>query len=242
VRSLIIPAIVTVSIIAPLVAHDMWIEPSSFLPKAGQVVTLRLRVGQDFIGDPIPRSSALINQFVVEDKTGRKPIIGREGFDPAGFLRAGSTGMQVIGYRSNASVLELPAETFNTYLKEEGLEAIAALRSRRNETMKPTRELFYRCAKSLLLSGVRTQAEGDRTLGFTLELTAERNPYTLRDGEDLPVRLTYDNKPLAAALVVAINRAEDHTADGQGWTSSLAPSAYRSVAHQSGPHDSRRCW
>jgi hypothetical protein len=91
----------------------MWIEPSSFLPKAGQVVTLRLRVGQDFIGDPIPRSAALINQFVVEDKAGRKPVIGREGADPAGILRATSSGMQVVGYRSNPSNVELPAEMFN---------------------------------------------------------------------------------------------------------------------------------
>jgi uncharacterized GH25 family protein len=35
---------------------------------------------------------------------------------------------------------------------------------------------------------------------------AERNPYTLRAGQDLPVRLTYQNRPLAGALVVAMNR------------------------------------
>src|SRR5262249_11871728 len=43
-------------------------------------------------------------------------------------------------------------------------------------------------------------------LGFTLELVAERNPYTLRPGEELPIRLTYQNRPLAGALVVAMNR------------------------------------
>jgi uncharacterized GH25 family protein len=35
---------------------------------------------------------------------------------------------------------------------------------------------------------------------------AERNPYTLRADEDLPVRLTYENRPLANALVIAMNR------------------------------------
>ena len=35
---------------------------------------------------------------------------------------------------------------------------------------------------------------------------AERNPYSIRAGEDLPVRLTYENRPLAGALVVAMNR------------------------------------
>jgi uncharacterized GH25 family protein len=34
-----------------------------------------------------------------------------------------------------------------------------------------------------------------------------KNPYTLRSGQDLPVRLTYEGRPLPGALVVAMNRA-----------------------------------
>jgi uncharacterized GH25 family protein len=66
--------------------------------------------------------------------------------------------------------------------------------------------MFSRCAKSLVLSGSPSEMQGDRQLGFTLELVAERNPYTLRAGQDLPVRLTYQNRPLAGALIVAMNR------------------------------------
>ena len=43
-------------------------------------------------------------------------------------------------------------------------------------------------------------------MAFTLELVAERNPYAIRAGQDLPVRLTYENRPLPGALVVAMNR------------------------------------
>ena len=39
------------------------------------------------------------------------------------------------------------------YLKEEGLEAVAAVRARRNETNTSAHELFARCAKSLVYSG-----------------------------------------------------------------------------------------
>jgi uncharacterized GH25 family protein len=46
----------------------------------------------------------------------------------------------------------------------------------------------------------------DRALGFPLELVAERNPYALRAGVELPVRLTWKSRPLAGALVVAMNR------------------------------------
>ncbi|MBI1791231.1 MAG: DUF4198 domain-containing protein [Acidobacteria bacterium] len=193
---------------APLAAHDLWIEPATFSPEPGQVVGVRLRVGQDLLGDPVPRDPALVNQFVVEDGGGRRPLAGRNGADPAGFLRVAQPGLLVIGYLSNPSAIELAAEKFNQYLKEEGLDAVAAVRARRKETGARARELFSRCAKSLVVSGPPSQAHGDRLLGFTLELVAERNPYALRAGEDLPVRLMYEKRPLAGALVVAMNRLD----------------------------------
>ena len=190
----------------PLLAHDMWIEPSTFAPQAGEIVALKLRVGQDLLGDPLPRDSSLINQFIFEDAEGRKPVVGRDGRDPAGFLRVASPGLLIVGYRSNPSAVELTAEKFNQYLKEEGLDQVAAARAQRNQTTAKAHEIFSRCAKSLVLSGSPQAGQGDRSLGFTLELVAERNPYTARSTEDLPFRLTYENRPLAGALVVAMNR------------------------------------
>jgi uncharacterized GH25 family protein len=189
-----------------LFAHDMWIEPATFSPASGQIVGVRLLVGQDLLGDPLARDSRLVNQFVVEDGEGRKPVVGRDGTDPAGFVRAAVPGLLVIGYRSNPSVIELPAAKFNQYLKEEGLDAVAALRASRNETGAAAHEVFSRCAKSLVLSGSPSEGQVDRRLGFTLELVTERNPYALRSGQDLPLRLTYENRPLSGALVVAMNR------------------------------------
>src|SRR3954466_4343179 len=109
-----------------LSAHDFWLEPSTFSPRPGQILAVRLRVGQDLLGDPVPRDPALVNRFIFEDAAGQKPLIGRDGADPAGLLRVAGHGLLVIGYLSNASRVELPAEKFNQYLKEEGLDAVAA--------------------------------------------------------------------------------------------------------------------
>ncbi len=202
----VLPFALLVVTAAPLAAHDMWIEPATFSPQNGQIVSIKLRVGQGLLGDPLPRNSALIREFIVEDGEGRKPMVGREGGDPAGFLRVAAPGLLVVGYSSNPSATELPAEKFNQYLREEGLERIAEERARRQLTGAGARELFSRCAKSLLLSGAPARADGDRPLGFTLELVAERNPYTLAAGQELPLRLTYEKRPLAGTLVVAMNR------------------------------------
>jgi uncharacterized GH25 family protein len=189
-----------------LLAHDMWIDPTSFVPDVGKIVGVRLRVGQDLLGDPLPRDPALIDRFVVIDPAGRRDIIGRDGADPAGLLRVSSPGLMVLGYQSLPSAVTLPPEKFNQYLKEEGLEEILALRAARRQTQSEGREAFARCARSLLLAGAASASQHDQPLGFTLELLAERNPYLLAAGDELPLRLTYQTRPLAGALVVAINR------------------------------------
>jgi uncharacterized GH25 family protein len=199
-------AAVILSVAPPLFAHDMWIDPTTFFPEPGTIVGLRLRVGENLLGDPLPRDPSLINQFVFEDESGRKPVIGRDGADPAGLLRAATPGLLVVGYRSNPSAIEQTPEKFNQYLKEEGLDAVAALRARRKETGVKAREMFSRCAKSLLLTGPAAAGQGDRLLGLPLEIVAERNPYMTAIGQELPFRLIYENRPLPGTLVVAMNR------------------------------------
>jgi uncharacterized GH25 family protein len=191
---------------AQLAAHDLWIEPTAFAPEVGRLIGIRLRVGQDLLGDPVPRDPALIDEFIAVTTTGRTPVVGRDGSDPAGIVRISSPGLAIVGYRSNRTAIAIDAQKFNQYLKEEGLEAIAAIRERRGQSGLPAREVFSRCAKTLLSSGSAQAAEGDRALGFTLELQAERNPYVAASGDELAFRLTYLNQPLAGALVIAINR------------------------------------
>jgi uncharacterized GH25 family protein len=88
----------------------------------------------------------------------------------------------------------------------EGLEAISAQRAKRGQTGEPVKEVYSRCAKSLVAVGGGAGAGFDRALGLPLELVPEVNPYTLKGGGELPVRLLYQGKPLAGALVMALQK------------------------------------
>ncbi len=188
-------------------AHDFWIEPSTFRPAVGSLVEIALRVGERFRGDPVARSEKRIVRFTLASPEGESPVTGEEGNEPAGSIRITEPGLQIVGYRSNNARVDLPAEKFEQYLKEEGLEKAIALRARRGESEKPSREHYSRCAKSLLSAGDRASGQ-DRALGFTLELVAEKNPYAARPGDAIPFRLLYRGKPLAGALVVALPQEE----------------------------------
>jgi len=207
-RARLIVAALALGAVLPLSAHDLWIEPTTFSPEIGQVIGVKLRVGVDLVGEPMPRYTALIDQFVSVTAAGRQALAGRERGDPAGELQARVPGLGVVGYHSKPSRLELPAEQFDAYLREEGLDDILALRNGGDARFVGTREQFFRCAKSLLLVGAPNEAQSDRVLGFPLELVAERNPYATGASVDLPVRLTFEGRPLAGALVVALRRTD----------------------------------
>src|SRR4029077_16869984 len=120
----------------------------------------------------------------VGKNTVRKPVVGRDGGEPAGFVRPAS-GLAGVGYQSHPRFVDMTAHNFKQYLAEEGLEAIAAERARQHLTGAGARDLFTRCAKALLYTGAERGGQ-DRQLGFELELVAEKNPYETNG--DVPIR------------------------------------------------------
>lgn len=193
---------------APCAAHDFWIELSNPRPALSGLISIRLRVGMQFKGDPVPRLQALCKRFALLDANGEHPLPGMEGMDPAGYLRTTLPGLATVVYDSAPSEIELDGPKFEAYLKEEGLESISALRANRGETGKPAKDAFVRCAKALVDVGGQGTSGFDREAGLPLELIARKNPCALGAGGALPVSLLFEGKPLADARVVALNQAD----------------------------------
>jgi uncharacterized GH25 family protein len=203
---LLLTALAALFLVTPLAAHDFWVEASQYRPKVGALVGLRLLVGQDMLGDPVRRDDAVIERFLIRRADGDEAVPGRDGADPAGIVRVAAPGLLAVGYQSRPRPVELPPDKFEQYLGEEGLDEIKSLFHRPAADGGVARELFSRCAKTLLQSGPVQPGEGDRPLGLPLELVAERNPYAAPAGAPLSFVLTYRGQPKANALVVAINR------------------------------------
>ena len=201
-------AVLLVGIAPELGAHDFWLGPSSFRPRIGALVGLRLLVGQDMVGDPVPREPEAIKQFVVATRDSVTPVPGRDSGDPAGIIRVAAHGLLVVGYESHPRAIELAPDKFDQYLGEEGLDEIRSIRrSAGTRPLATAREMYSRCAKALLSSGA-PDAQHDRPLGLTLELVTERNPYATTVGQDLPIVLTYKGRPRAGALVIAVSQRD----------------------------------
>ena len=182
---------------AALHAHDFWIEPSTFHPGPGAVVSLSLRVGEHFVGDPVPRSP-LIERFAVIQDGREKEISGTDGLDPAGWIQPNGRTPAVIVYRSKPSTVELPPARFEAYLRQNGLEKILGRKNR------GTRERFSRCAKVILNGAQRSEAI-TRPTALRYEIVPEDASLSTRPFRG---RVLFDGKPLPGALVVATFRED----------------------------------
>jgi len=188
-------------------AHDFWVQPSTFRPAVGSLVGLRLLVGQDMIGDPVPRDPAAIKTFIVATSAGVKDVPGRDGGNPAGILRLDSPGQAIVGYESFPRSIELTPDKFDQYLGEEGLDQIRTLAFGSRMTKGSVRERYVRCAKALLTSSDGSKLIVDRRLGLTLELVAARNSFSAQK-QPASFNLTYNGQPRPGALVIALKGSD----------------------------------
>lgn len=196
-------------------AHDFWLQPATFQPVVGERIDVRLLVGEHFVGDEVGRKEERIVSFVAVDPAGREEKIqGRDGSAPAGVWRASKPGLHVLGYRSNATGIELEAEKFEEYLVSEGLEHVVEERKRLGESTRKGRESYARCAKSFVVAtgdAPRTDAQTkgwDRALGYPLEIVPTSDPVRLAADAELEVRVLHLGAPLANALVGCMPKSD----------------------------------
>ncbi len=200
---------------SPLVAHDFWLEPSSYRPSVDQRVDVQLVVGEHFVGDLVARKEERIVLFAAFDSVGTETrILGRDGKSPAGLWKPSSAGLHVLGYRSNATKIEIEAEKFEHYLVEEGLEHVIAERKSRGESASKGLEAYARCPKAIVVArgatepGAKELGGFDRVLGLPLEIVPLANPTTLQKDAKFSVRVLFQGAPLANALVGLMPKSE----------------------------------
>ncbi|MCC6677594.1 MAG: DUF4198 domain-containing protein [Phycisphaerales bacterium] len=181
-------------------AHDFWMQLSAYRAQPNQIVKVGLHVGDTYPGDSFPRSSARIEKFFAVGADGELPILGRDGQDPAGLVRFAGPGQYVLGYRSKPSCVELPAEKFEQYLRDKGLTKVIDSRAAAGAGAAPGREMFSRCAKSIVKVGGAASGY-DRVIGLRLELVPEADPFESVAGGELPVRLLYEGHPRAGITI-----------------------------------------
>ena len=198
----ILAAIVAV----PVAAHDVWIQPASFAVEVGKPVPVTVLVGHGTFRQRWGVSNDRVLRFEDLSMAGsvdrRKTIHPDSGSSDAQ-LSFATPGIHMLVLESSSARSVLPSIRFNDYTKVEGLTPAIAIRSHLGLNDKDGRETYSRRAKALIQVGAASglQPFVTRPVGLSLEIVPQKSPYALAPGEQLPVQILYEGKPLAGATV-----------------------------------------
>ena len=205
----------TMLTISPASAHEFWIEPHDFSSAPGTEIQADLRVGQDFKGDAFPFIPSRFSAFTSHDRLGEREVGGTTGDLPALQLTPRSEGLNIFTYVSAGERIRFRDwDKFADYLDLEGLDTIPARHDARGLPRDDIRELYTRCAKTLVAVG-DASGDQDRATGMRLELVAGENPMTIKPGAEMSFTLLWEGKPLADTQV-ALFRKDKGTETGTG--------------------------
>ncbi|OGX85053.1 DUF4198 domain-containing protein [Hymenobacter glacialis] len=194
-------------------AREFWLEAPRFFVQPGQTLSIRPLIGENFKGVAWTNRAEKVLRLVrfgptSGDSTALTPA---PGFAPTDTFRTALTfarpGTHVVLLRSSNAFLEMPADQFTAYLRQEGLDYPLKVRQERDEMAKPGRETYRRCAKALVQVGAAasTPEAADtawrQVYGLPLELVPEQNPYRLLADKSLTVRVLRRGLPAFGAAV-----------------------------------------
>ncbi len=190
-------------------AHSFWLQPVDHTPEAGEEVLVEFKVGD--AGDVADwglyweriASLRLFGPDGVIDQQRAVRVTGDDEVGSAVLAAPLEAGTYVLAFESNPSFSDLEAERFNRYLDHEGLNAIAAHREAIGTTGERGTELYARRAKTILQVGDAFTRNVTQPIGQILEIVPFEHPFSMGEGEQLPLTVFWRGERLAGATLVA---------------------------------------
>lgn len=225
-------------------AHEFWLQPAQFRWQAAQSMPLSLLTGHGTQSERslissrrILRLEAIAPGGEVNELLSKLHLGDTAGDAHLEFERA---GVYVIALATdNQARSDLPANRFNDYLRAEGLTPALMERERTGRTHAEGSERYSRQAKSIVQVGGPTQDQTHvtRPRGLRLEIVPEISPYATPKPAQLPVRVMFEGRTLAGALVKMSDLTHDshavssHVTDAEGRAVFDLPSHGRWLLH-----------
>ncbi len=184
-------------------AHEFWLQPKAYRFKVGDEMKVDFMVGENFSGEFWDLNRHRVERMEIHAGTMVKNLL-KEVKSTTGknlTYKFDREGTHLLALESDAAFIELEAEKFNAYLKEDGLDNILDARTKAGQLDKPAKEYYKRFAKLLVQSASKTDETFRKRMGFRYEIVPLVNPYTLKSGDYLECRVLWEGKSAPHALV-----------------------------------------
>lgn len=204
-RAVLLGAGLLVTAVTVAAAHDLFIKPTRYFAPENSEVRVRVLNGT------FTKSENSIARNRLADASVLTPV-RRVALDTAEWGVSGDTstfhihtrgaGTYVIGASTRPSVIDLSADDFNLYLKDDGIPDVLEARKQAGELGKGAKERYHKHVKAMVQVGTARSDHYATALGYPAEIVPMENPYSLSSGASLRVRTLVDGKPAVNQLVV----------------------------------------
>jgi len=205
---LLVPALVLASSGA-LAAHDLFLKLSEYFVRPDAPVRITALNGT-FTTSENAIARARVADLSLAGPGGRQPVdtarLAAEGTRTAIRTRTGSAGTYVLGLSLRPSEITLKGEQFNEYLREEGLLTTLAARRAAGELARPSTERYAKHVKVIFQAGAAHSESYATVFGYPVEIVPLTNPYELKAGDTLSLRLLKNGAPAAGIAALAGGR------------------------------------
>jgi uncharacterized GH25 family protein len=181
-------------------AHDLWLIPPQ-TAHANKSVTIRANVGMQFPNSEHAPDTTAFPKRLCMGPDGKPVDLSPSGqSDLSGLLqfKPGIAGIYVIGVETKPQLISLDADAFNSYLVSDGLPHIYQLRFKEKTLNQAATERYQKSPKAIIKIG---NGVGDplKPLGLFLEIIPLDNPFAIKVGQTLRVRVDFQGRPLTDA-------------------------------------------
>jgi len=210
-------------LVIPLLGHEFWLQPEKFIYQRGEPINIRFWVGENFEGENWSGNHDKINSLrlylgnVWDDLTDQ---VSDEKGDSIQ-LSIYDEGTAMLTFNSNNSFIQLEAEKFNNYLKEDGLNYALSFRTDHQELDSAGREYYQRSVKTLVQVGTAIENISHPTT-LPLDIVPLSNPYSLQKDDSLRISVYFKKQLLKSQLLKVWHRVgeqmikEEFTTDENG--------------------------
>jgi len=118
-------------------------------------------------------------------------------------IKTGNEGTGVFGISTLPRINNYSPEVFEENMKHEGLLDVLEARKKSGEYSNPATKKYSKHVKAIFQIGNTLSNDYKTVLGYPIELIPMNNPYSLKIGDELSMKLLVNGKPKADVTVYA---------------------------------------
>jgi len=179
------------AMVAPVLAHDMWVDVRDYTPAPGEEVTMVLAYGHHLPAHGFLPKESLDEIYLLDPKGNRMEIQAYSDVEYKSQKALAQEGAYMVVAARKGGFWTKTTDGYQPGKSKQGLKNVIGC----------TYSAKY--SKAIVNIGAGTGDLLAKPLGHELEIVALADPARLRGGDMLPVKVLFRKKPLSGAQVLA---------------------------------------